>query len=311
MTRRSTTTATRCLIGAAALGLVLTACGSDAGDPGEGGGGDNSAGADGESGGESGAVEADEELAAMVPDDIAEAGVLRVGTDASYAPNEFFDEDGATIIGFDVDLFNAVAGRLGLETQWENSDFNGIIVGVNSDKYDVGVSSFTINEDRKTQVNMISYYSAGTLWAVAAGNPDGVDPENPCGLIVAVQSGTVQHEVDLPARQEACADDPFTVQPYEGQDEATAALVSGKAQAMLADSPIIGYAVAQTDGKIEAVGEVYDAAPYGYVIPLEDTELADAFVAALESLAEDGTYGEILEEWGVADGAIDDFAVNP
>lgn len=300
MTRRSTHTATRSLIGAAALALVLTACGSDEGDPAEGGGGDAGT-----------AVEADDDLAAMVPDDIAEAGVLRVGTDASYAPNEYFDEDGSTIIGFNIDLFDAVAGKLGLETEWENASFDTIIVGVSSDKYDLGVSSFTINEDRKTQVNMVSYYSAGTQWATLPGNPDGVDLENPCGLTIAVQTGTVQEEDDLPVRQEACGDDPFTVQSYEGQDEATSALVTGKVQAMLADSPIIGYAVTQTDGKIEALGEVYDAAPYGYVVPLENTELAEAIVAALESLEEDGTYLEILTDWGVEDGAIDDFAVNP
>ncbi|GAA1137102.1 ABC transporter substrate-binding protein [Ornithinicoccus hortensis] len=309
MTRRTTKSATRSLIAVAALGLVLASCGSDEGDPGDAGGGDSSAGEEGAGGGTT--VEADEELAAMVPEDIAEAGVLRVGTDASYAPNEFFDEDGSTIVGFDVDLFDAVAAKLGLETQWENSSFDTIIVGVSSDKYDVGVSSFTINEDRKTQVNMISYYNAGTQWAVATGNPDGVDPDDACGLIVAVQTGTVQEEDDLPVRQEACGDNPFTVQSYEGQDEATSALVTGKAQAMLADSPIIGYAVSQTNGQIEAVGEVYDAAPYGYVAPLEDTDLADALAAALTSLEEDGTYGEILAEWGVEDGAIDDFAVNP
>ncbi|MDQ3382681.1 MAG: transporter substrate-binding domain-containing protein, partial [Actinomycetota bacterium] len=101
------------------------------------------------------------------------------------------------------------------------------------------------------------------------------------------------------------------VEPYDGQDDATAAVVSGGADAMLADSPIVAYAVQQSDGEIEAVGEVYDAAPYGYVIPQEDTELADAVVAALQALEEDGTYAEILEGWNQADGMIDDFAVNP
>ena len=93
MTRRTTKSATRSLIAVAALGLVLASCGSDEGDPGDAGGGDSSAGEEGADGGTT--VEVDEELAAMVPDDLAEAGVLRVGTDASYAPNEFFDEDGS------------------------------------------------------------------------------------------------------------------------------------------------------------------------------------------------------------------------
>jgi polar amino acid transport system substrate-binding protein len=293
---RRPATLTRALVGVAAATLALAACGSDTEEPG------------GDTGTE---VAADDALADLVPQEIRDKGTLVIGTDASYAPNEFLDEDGSTIIGMDVDLFDAVAGKLGLETEWQNADFNTIIVGVNGGKYDIGVSSFTVNEERKAEVNMVSYFNAGTQWAAAQGNPDGIDPDNACGLTVAVQSGTVQEEVDLPARQEACGDNPMDILPFEGQDEATSALATGRAQAMLADSPVVAYAVEQSGGAIEAVGEIYDAAPYGYVVPKDNTEMAEAIVAALESLAEDGTYESILDEWGNAAGGIDDFAVNP
>jgi polar amino acid transport system substrate-binding protein len=293
---RRPATLTRALVGVAAATLALAACGSDTEEPG------------GDTGTE---VAADDALADLVPQEIRDKGTLVIGTDASYAPNEFLDEDGSTIIGMDVDLFDAVAGKLGLETEWQNADFNTIIVGVTGGKYDIGVSSFTVNEERKAEVNMVSYFNAGTQWAAAQGNPDGIDPDNACGLTVAVQSGTVQEEVDLPARQEACGDNPMDILPFEGQDEATSALATGRAQAMLADSPVVAYAVEQSGGAIEAVGEIYDAAPYGYVVPKDNTEMAEAIVAALESLAEDGTYESILDEWGNAAGGIDDFAVNP
>lgn len=259
------------------------------------------------------AVDTESEAAGMVPDDIREAGKLVIGTDASYAPSEFFDEDGSTIIGMDIDLFDAVAAEMGLETEYQNADFGTIIGGVDGGKYDMGVSSFTVNDERKQQVNMVSYFSAGTQWAVASGNPEGVDPDAPCGLTVAVQANTVQDLEDLPPKVEACEGEgsPMTVQQYEGQDQATAALVSGKADAMLADSPVVSYAIQQVGGDIEAVGDIYDAAPYGYVIPMDDTELADAIVVALETIAEDGSYESALEEWGQAEGGIDDFAVNP
>ncbi len=305
MTRRRTTRAT--LASTALLALVLGACGGDteedpAGQSPEQGGGDAA-----------GSVQADEELAGMVPDDIREAGTLTIGTDPSYAPNEYLDEDGSTIIGMDIDLFDAVAATLDLETEYQSADFGTIIAGVTGGKYDAGVSSFTINEERKEQVTMVSYFNAGTQWAVAAGNPENVDPQQPCGLTVAVQTDTVQFEEDLPPKEEACEEEgnPMTVQPYTGQDEATAALVSGKADAMLADSPVIAYAVQQTGDQIEPVGDIYDSAPYGYVLPTEDEQLAEAIVGALEKLAEDGTYEQILSDWGLQDGAIDDFAVNP
>ena len=175
------------------------------------------------------------------------------------------------------------------------------------------MSSFTINEDRKLEVNMVSYFSAGTQWAVASGNPENVDPESPCGLTVAVQANTVQDLEDLPPKVKECEAEgtPLTVQQYDGQDEATSALASGKADAMLADSPVVSYAVQQVGDTIETVGDVYDAAPYGYVIPKDDMELADAIAAALTSIEAGGGYAAALETWGQADGAIDDFTVNP
>ena len=241
-------------------------------------------------------------------------GKIVIGTDSSYPPNEFLDTDGKTVIGFDVDLFNAVAAKLGLETEWQPSKFADIIPGIQSGKYEAGVSSFTINDERKEQVNMPSYFSAGTQWGTKTGNPNGVQPDDACGKKVAVQTGTVQETEDLPKRQEACksAGKPaITVDSYQDQGQATAAVVSGKDDAMLADSPVLAYAVKQTNGQLELLGDIYDAAPYGYVVDKDQTEFAQAIADAVKALITDGTYKTILEKWGVQAGAIDNPAVNP
>jgi polar amino acid transport system substrate-binding protein len=256
----------------------------------------------------------DEALAAKVPDEIKSDGKVLIGTDASYAPNEFLDTDGKTVIGWDVDLFNAVAAKLGLKTEWQSATFDAIIPGVQSGKYEMGISSFTINDERKEQVNMVSYFSAGTQWGTKKGNPTGIQPDNACGKKVAVQTNTVQDTEDLPKRDEACtgAGNPaITVDRYQRQDQATAAVVSGKDDAMLADSPVLAYAVEQTNGQLELLGDIYDAAPYGYVIEKEQTEYAQAVADAVASLISDGTYKTILEKWGVEGGAITDPTVNP
>jgi polar amino acid transport system substrate-binding protein len=253
-------------------------------------------------------------LADKLPAKIKSAKKIVVGTDASYAPNEFLASDGKTVQGFDVDLFKAVGQKFGVDVDFVSSNFDSIITGVNTGKYDIGVSSFTINADRKKQVNMVSYYQAGTQWATQKGNPKKVDPNNACGLTVAVQTATVQADEDLPKRQADCkkAGKPaIKVQSYTGQDEATAAVGSKKADAMLADSPIAAYAVKQTKGTLELLGDVYDSAPYGYVVPKKETEFADAIAEALKSLKQDGTYDSVLKNWGVEGGAIDSFAVNP
>jgi polar amino acid transport system substrate-binding protein len=237
--------------------------------------------------------------------------VIKVGTDASYAPNEFLAGDGKTVQGMDVDVFNAVAAKLGVKAEFQPADFSSIITGVQGNKYDIGISSFTINDERKQQVTMVSYFSAGTQWATAAGNPEGIDVEKPCGKTIAVQTGTVQETDDLPARQKQCGDDKIEILQFKGQDQATSAVVTGKADAMLADSPVVAYAVKQSAGKLEALGDIYEAAPYGYVVPKEETEFADALAAALKAIEADGSYEAALAKWGVEQGAITDFAVNP
>jgi polar amino acid transport system substrate-binding protein len=287
--------------------LALTACGGGSSDSGSGGD------AAGSSATALPSVSVDQALADAVPDAIAEDGVITVGSDTSYAPSEFIAEDGETIVGFDVDLFTLVAQKLGLEAQFETAPFDSIIAGVGSGRYETGVSSFTINPERLQQANMISYYNAGTQWAVKAGNPENVDPDNACGLTVAVQKATVQVD-DITARSEACeaaGDEPITINQYDLQSDATAALVSGSAVAALADSPVMAYAVQQTGEQLELLGDIYDAAPYGYVVAKDQADFAQAIADAVQSLVDDGTYTEVLENWGVEDGAIDDPTVNP
>jgi polar amino acid transport system substrate-binding protein len=286
---------------AAIVGLALSACGS------------SSLSTPGTSAKPTVAQTADAALVAALPAKIKAAGKIIVGTDATYAPNEFLDTDGKTAKGMDIDLFNAVAQKFGVTVDWVPASFSSIILGVNSGKYDVGVSSFTINPDRKKQVNMVSYFNAGTQWAVLKGNPKKVDPDNACGLSIGVQKATVQID-DLTARSKKCVaagKQPISQVVEESQAKVTTDLLSGKAVAMLADSPVGLYAIKQTSGQLESVGKTYDAAPYGFVLPKTETAFAQAVADALKSLNSTGDYKKALATWGNDSGAIDSFAVNP
>jgi len=287
------------LVGVAALTLSMAACGSQA----------NTA-SNTPAAGPSASSSVDAALAAMVPAAIKSDGTISVGTDSTYAPSEFLDTDGKTVIGFDVDLFNAVAAKLGLKTTWTPADFGTLVAAVQSGKYEIGVSSFTINKDREGQSLMISYFSAGTQW----GGPKGstLDPNNACGQHVAVQKNTVQVD-DVTARSKACTTagkKAITIDPYEKQDDATAAVVSGKDAAMLADSPVVAYAVEKAPG-LQLLGNVYDSAPYGYVVGKDQTAFANAIKGAVQDLINDGTYTKILTKWNVQAGAVTTSAVNP
>lgn len=288
--------------------LGLAACGSDSLSQ----GGSTPSGEASQSGGAA-VVKVDPALVAKLPAKVKAAGTIVVGTDATYQPNEYLDTDGKTVIGMDVDLFDAVMEQFGVKTDWQPTGFDSIILGVSSGKYDAGVSSFTINAERMTQVNMVSYFKAGTQWVVAKGNPKKVDPDNACGLQVAVQKGTVQVD-DLTARSKKCTDAgkpglQLLVDP--DQAKVTAMVQSGKADAMAVDLPPAIAAVQLTNGSLELLGEQYDSAPYGFVLPKDETEFADAIVQALKNLEASGRYQEILDKWKAGAGAISDFAVNP
>jgi polar amino acid transport system substrate-binding protein len=116
---------------------------------------------------------------------------------------------------------------------------------------------------------------------------------------------------DLPVRQKKCGSNKINVLSFKDQSQATAAVVSGKADAMLSDSPVVAYAVKQSGGKLEPLGDIYEAAPYGYVLPKDETGFGQAIVEALKEIDKDGAYKAALEKWGVQQGAISDFAVNP
>jgi polar amino acid transport system substrate-binding protein len=257
-------------------------------------------------------VEVDAEIAAMLPKEIADKGTLSVGSDTAYAPAEFIDVDGKTPVGFDVDLASAVAAVLGLEAEVQSAPFDGIIPAIGS-KYDLGVSAFTITDDRTAEVNMISYAMAGSQFGVAAGNPENFDPENLCGTTVGVQTSTIQDE-ELTEATKACEDDgaePIDVVRYESQADVTTNLVGGKLTAMYADSPITAYAVEQSVGQVETIGEIRDAAPYGIVVSQDDEELTEAVQAAVQKLIDDGTLQAAFASWGSEDAVVAEAELNP
>ena len=258
-------------------------------------------------------VQKDDALAAMLPEAIKAKGTLTVGSDTSYAPAEFLGTDGQTPVGYDVDIAKAIGAALGLKVQVQTAEFTGILPALGP-KYDLGISSFTINPERLAAVNMVSYYQAGTGWAVQKGNPKKISLDDLCGKSIGVQTGTIQEDPDLSDRNKKCTAEgkqPINIVTLKTQTDITTRLVNGSIDAMAADSPIIGYALTQTNGQLEKLGEVYDSAPQGIAVAKSDTALADVVQKTMTKLMEDGSYKKILEGWGVTDGAITKSEVNP
>lgn len=255
------------------------------------------------------AVQRVDAVAATVPAETRTSGRLVVGVNLPSPPNEFRDPTGR-IVGFDVDLMDAIAATLGLAAEYREADFEKIIPAVRGGSYDVGASSFTDTEERERVVDFVTYFSAGTMWAQRAGGT--VEPDNACGLTVSVQSLTIADTHELPARSAACAAagrPPIEVVRFDRQDVATNALLLGRVDAMTADYPTVMWAISQTAGRLQTAGDMVQDAPYGWAVA-KDAPLARSLLGALRHLIDTGVYRAIAAVWGVEAGMIDSPEIN-
>ncbi len=255
-------------------------------------------------------VQKDDSLAAMLPDDIKSSGKLGVASNNTYPPNEFKDDNGNPV-GWDIELANAIAAKLGLKVTWFLSDsFDAILPRVTGGQSDIGVSSFTDTVQREQQVDFVNYYNAGVLWAAPSGKT--VDPNNACGLKVAVQTGSYEDTDEVAAKSTACTSAgkaPIQKMQFDSQDSATNAVLLGQADAMSADSPVTLYAISQSKGKLVEAGSTFDIAPYGIALA-KGSALTPVIQKTVQALIDDGTYKKILDKWGVTDGGVTTVQVN-
>ncbi|MFH5878832.1 transporter substrate-binding domain-containing protein [Arthrobacter sp. NA-172] len=148
------------------------------------------------------AVTPDSKVQALLPSAIKSKGSLTLVTDPTYAPIDFTDEQGK-IVGLEPDMALAVAKKMGVTINIEKADFNGILAGIEARRYDASWAAFSITEERKDKVNMVSYMRGGTSVMVKKGNPLGINSEmDLCGKTVAAQTGTTQALSVLPGIRE-------------------------------------------------------------------------------------------------------------
>lgn len=276
--------------------LLLSGCGGDSGAPAT-----------------TRVTQMDPSLHDLLPQAVLDAQVLRVGTDASYAPMSSFASDGRTIIGVEPDLGAELGRVLGVEVRFEPTGFTDVLPAVAAGDLDLGMSAITDTRARRRTVDFVNYFGAGTSIVVQRGNPFGVlDVEDLCGKAVAVEKGTTQ--VDLLARaQRNCDGRPIEVATYPTNSDALVRLRTGRAVAVLNDLPPAVALVTdrRTRSQYQLASTVqYEPGLYGVAVAPERRRLRDAVQGALETLVENGSYTSILEKWDVGSGAVERISVN-
>lgn len=211
---------------------------------------------------------------------------VTVATSPDFPPFESLD--GSEVVGIEVDILQAITGKLGLEMQLEQMDFESVIPGVQAGKFDIGMSGITITADRQKNCDFTQPYFLASQAIVVTPDSDITCKANLEGKTVSVQTGTTAEEY--------CMENGYEVLAFTANNDAAAALTSGKAAAWVVDNEV-GVALAAQQGLV-VLDEAMTSEPYAFAFA-KDSELTAQFDEALGQLLADGTVAAIFEKYGV------------
>jgi polar amino acid transport system substrate-binding protein len=258
------------------------------------------------------------DLGRRLPERIRTAREIRVGSDVSYAPVEFYDafapdvldrpvgEPEPQVRGIDPDLAAELGRKLGVRFTFVNTGFDQLIPSLKAGDFDVIISSMTATPERAREISFLEYFQAGTSILVPKGNPERVDSLGDlCGSTVTLQKGTI-HEELVKAQQPDCGDRRIKARPLDSGTQVVLEVKFGRADAALADFPVAAYnaKVSGQGADFQVAGSQIDPGPYGIGVRKDDTELQQVLRDALRAIIEDGSYDRVLTKWNVTDGAL-------
>jgi ABC-type amino acid transport substrate-binding protein len=219
-------------------------------------------------------------------------GKLVVGTDNTYAPMEYMDKDDPTrLIGFDVDLGDALSKYLNKDIVWKPTAWDGIFAGLQNKKYDLIISSVNDTPERRQTMTFVDYANMGQVILVKADSTANIKTiDDLKGKNVGVQINTTSED----ALKQAGG---INIKRYNTFPEALLDLGNGRLDAVVVDEPVGRYYLAQDKDKYKMAGDPFMSEPVGIVLRKDETELAQAIQQALEKMKSDGTYDKIYNYW--------------
>lgn len=216
---------------------------------------------------------------------------VRVATDATWPPFEYVDEQSKEIVGFDIDLMNAIAKEVGLEVEYINVPWDSLLAGMAQCQYDLAISAMTITEERKKNFAFSEpYFAAGQIVTVQASNTDILGKDSLVGKKVGAQNGTTGDiEIQKMAGVQRVA--------YDDIGLAFQDLLNGQIDAVVADNPLaLGY-VGQNPDKLKTVGEVFTDEYYGIAVCKTNTELLEKVNKGLAAVKKAGLIEKLTDQW--------------
>lgn len=236
--------------------------------------------------------------------DVKDSGVFAPAMSLSYVPFGMIDQAGKPA-GIDVELAQEVANLLGAKLDIQTVTFPNQIPGLVSGRLKVAWSTFSVTAERLRQVDFVEYLQAGSVAAVLPANADKWK-ESLCGAKVAVAQGSSGDFVlDKLNKDCAAAGKPeITKTIYPDQRQEIQATLTGRVDAWLDDSTVVGYFQQQSKGELVVTGPNYYPLPLAMAVAKGDSETAEMMRSAIQSLIDNGKYGELLKKYNLHDSAI-------
>lgn len=220
----------------------------------------------------------------------ASGEVLKVATEPAFPPFESQGPDG-DLVGFDIDLMNAIGEEAGMEIQFESLPFDGIIPALQAGTVDAAISGMTITEERAKTVDFTRpYIKAGLAIAVQDDNTAVKSLDDLKGKKIAVQIGTT-------GASQAAEIEGAQISTFDSAPLALQELANGNVDAVINDAPVTLDAIASGNIKgLTVVGELLTEEYYGIALPKDSDNLA-VINNAIATMMSDGTYAEIYQKW--------------
>lgn len=228
-------------------------------------------------------------------------GTLTVCANLETPPNIFAEEDG-TPAGVEVEIAQDMADEMGLEIEFKEYNFSGLIPALQAKQCDTIISSLYIKPEREEIASFVPYLRSGSGVAVSKENPKGITgyDDTLCGVsaigITGATGATLLEERS--AECEAAGLDPIEITLTDKAADALQQVIAGQADAFMDTSELVGYYEKQSDGEFVAAGEAVGEIEIGAASLKENTALHEALQEAFDAVVEDGRYTEILQEWG-------------
>ena len=248
--------------------------------------------------------------ATSLPDAIASRGILAVAVVPNYPPMEFRDPATDALAGFDIELGEALARKLGLRIAWQETSFEQMLPALATGRVDAILSGMTDLATRHEAASFVDYLRSGPQFFVQQSRASGSGMASLCGKAVGASRRTSFPKEIADWSDAHCPGDPIRVVGTEGSGDARIQLKQGRIDAAVQGSETLPYVMEQEPRAFAPLGAPIATQLTGIALPAKETGLQQAVAAALDGLIADGTYKALLAKWHLADNGIEKATVN-